>query len=535
MFRCAAPSDYAESAGDCDDRDDLAFPEADELCDGRDQDCDGLVDEGVSNRCGGCGATPSEVCGDFLDNDCDGAVDEAEDGCFCDGRTSQPCYPADPDTLGIGVCRGGLSDCACLGGARFCDDGVVGACEGAIVPSEELCNGLDDDCDGAVDEGLRSACGECGATPAEVCNGLDDDCDGAVDEGVTLACGVCPGEEADTEACDGFDNDCDGAVDEGCDCAPGGASCYPGPPATVDVGLCRAGVRSCYEGADSVGFCDGYVLPSLEICNGEDDDCDGRVDVDANDCSVCGTSEEVCDGLDNDCDGLIDEGLLNACGDCLDSVTPEEDGGLDACDGVDNDCDGLIDEGLLNACGTCDESCYTDEFDDDEFESATGDGISADDGLRLDSSSFIYQDLWVANTGDETVTRINTETNEVVGTYDVSVNPHPDRNDDDPSRTAVDFDGNAWVANRAFDERGSVVKIRGGDCVTDCVIFRVPIGAVTTSRADSRSTRAGTRGWARTTDRRSTRSAAGAVRSSASGTSASRSTGWPWTSSGSSG
>ena len=154
----------------------------------------------------------------------------------------------------------------------------------------------------------------------------------------------------------------------------------------------------------------------------------------------------------------------------------EEDGGPDACDGLDNDRTGSSTR-ATERLRTCDESCYTDEFDDDEFERDRR-RISADDGLRLDSSSFIYQDLWVANSGDETVTRINTETNEVVGTYDVSVNPHPDRNDDDPSRTAVDFDGNAWVANRAFDERGSVVKIRGGDCVTDCVIFRVPIGDV---------------------------------------------------------
>jgi streptogramin lyase len=445
-----------------------------EVCDGVDNDCDGAVDEGVSNRCGTCGPEPEEVCGDFIDNDCDGAIDEPEAGCFCDGRTNQPCYPGEPQTLGIGACRGGVVSCTCPSGDRFCDDGVYGECVGAVTPTPEVCDGIDNNCDGRIDEGVRNPCGGCGAVPVEVCDGVDNDCDGRIDEGVRNACGQCPGDEA-AEVCNGFDDDCDGFVDEGCTCEGDGESCYPGPPATLGVGACAAGIRDCYASTSGTGLCEGAVLPGLEVCNDIDDDCDGRVDVGPTGCSVCGTSPETCNGIDDDCDGFIDEGLRNACGDCLDAVVPEELGGAELCNGFDDDCDGLVDEGLVNACGTCDEVCYVDGFDDDEtFNEGEGEGIEIADGIRLNSSSFTFSDIWVANTADDTVTRINTETGAVINTYEVGYNAG--RNNDNPSRTAVDFDGNAWVANRAFSQQGSIAKIRGGDCVDDCVEFIVPVG-----------------------------------------------------------
>lgn len=102
-----------------------------------------------------------------------------------------------------------------------------------------------------------------------------------------------------------------------------------------------------------------------EICNGEDDDCDGEIDeelttVDCqNDCGpgvgVCiageiicygdSPEEEVCDYIDNDCDGHIDEGQKNACNEC--GTVPVEE-----CDGSDNDCDGDTDEDLIDVCTT---------------------------------------------------------------------------------------------------------------------------------------------------------------------------------------
>lgn len=50
------------------------------------------------------------------------------------------------------------------------------------VPTEEVCDGADNDCDSEIDEGVLNACGTCGPAPAEICNGLDDNCDGSIDE-----------------------------------------------------------------------------------------------------------------------------------------------------------------------------------------------------------------------------------------------------------------------------------------------------------------------------------------------------------------
>jgi hypothetical protein len=76
----------------------------------------------------------------------------------------------------------------------------------------------------------------------------------------------------------GIDDDCDDAVDEGCACTPGTArACFPGTPSRRGVGSCADGTMVC--GADRVyGACTGGAFPIDEICNGADDDCDGTID-----------------------------------------------------------------------------------------------------------------------------------------------------------------------------------------------------------------------------------------------------------------
>ncbi len=171
----------------------------------------------------------------------------------------------------------------------------------------ELCNGLDDDCDTLVDEdfpelGLPCTDGELGVclgtgqlectadgsgtecvitnpggSPSmEICNSLDDDCDGMVDEddmGLPLPCPTCV---PSPEICDGVDNDCDFAVDEEADVEanqPGiyGVDCQV-PVAPNDQPPCQPGTVICINAGP---LCFGAVGPKEEICNGLDDDCDG--------------------------------------------------------------------------------------------------------------------------------------------------------------------------------------------------------------------------------------------------------------------
>lgn len=203
---------------------------------------------------------------------------------------------------------GGPFGQACALREEICD-GKDNNCNGAIdegdvcgpvcEPTEEICDGIDNNCDGQVDEG--DVCTTPCVASAEVCDGIDNNCDGQIDEGDI--CNIC---ESTAEVCDGVDNDCDGAIDE-----------------------------------DDVCAC----IPSEEVCDAHDNDCDGLVDED----NVCCEPEaEVCDGVDNDCDGAIDED--DVCAHCEPSA--------EVCDSRDNDCDGAIDE---------DDVCLSDFGYDDQY------------------------------------------------------------------------------------------------------------------------------------------------------------------------
>ena len=223
---------------DCDDGNPDVNPGEDEVCDGIDNNCNGLADEGVTNACGGCGPVPEEFCGNGYDDDCDGTIDE---NCICEAGETADCYSGPPGTEGTAHCHAGLMECIATG-----EFSHWGPCEGEAVPELEICDELDNDCDGEADERWAvgsNRCGFCDST--ELCDDLDNDCDGFVDEGLRNACGDClPVPEE--SLCDGEDDDCDGMVDEGlvnsCGLCPP-EPCYEEP--YPDPGECEEDGRDC--------------------------------------------------------------------------------------------------------------------------------------------------------------------------------------------------------------------------------------------------------------------------------------------------
>ena len=175
----------------------------------------------------------------------------------------------------------------------------------------EVCDGLDNDCNGQTDENLTRACSSSCGLGVQTCN-----------MGVWGACiDVAAHEAGVSELCDGKDNDCDGKTDEGYDL---GGSCVS------TNGACKAvGVLVC--SADHLGVaCSAHApAPSPEVCNGIDDDCDGLTDEDtATACqTACGKGHQPCVN-----------GVPGAC--VIDQPNPE------TCNGKDDDCDGQIDEGF---------------------------------------------------------------------------------------------------------------------------------------------------------------------------------------------
>ncbi|MDO9017702.1 MAG: MopE-related protein [Deltaproteobacteria bacterium] len=227
--------------------------------------------------CAGAGSPEIEQC-NGVDDNCDGRVDE-ECSCPTEGAT-RSCYAGPTGTPGVGPCAGGTQTCA----RDTFGELTWGECAGMVVPSFEACNGVDDDCDGVVDEDCRCRLGETRSCyPGAEGTAGRGSCFAGTQRCVDRMAGgsdwsVCqqfsgPREET----CNGADDDCDGDVDEDCPCTTGETrSCFDGPPASTAIGQCRAGSMTCTDGR--WGGCVGQTLPTAELCNRVDDNCDGRVD-----------------------------------------------------------------------------------------------------------------------------------------------------------------------------------------------------------------------------------------------------------------
>jgi hypothetical protein len=169
-----------------------------------------------SAHCAGEVTPTAESC-DGADNDCDGLVDE---GCTCTEGTSQPCYSGPVATKGIGACHAGVQECA--GGAWS------SVCSGERTPAVEACNGDDDDCDGATDEGAPcpagKSCQDGACRGGSVCSCAGKECGGD-------GCGgTCPPGCGANETCDATTGQCQ-CVGATC----GGACCAAGDKCIKDV------------------------------------------------------------------------------------------------------------------------------------------------------------------------------------------------------------------------------------------------------------------------------------------------------------
>jgi len=295
----------------------------------------------------------------------------------------------------------------CTTGHLACNDDKEIYCEGIVYPSEEICDGFDNDCDGGEDEGFDQdhdgwtvCAGDCNdanerVNPAqpELCNQIDDNCDGVIPEEETadadgdgsVRCDDCNDANPNMaptlyEICDRLDNDCDGAVDE--DVAESWNSCGPLTDfgEALTTGICARGTAHCVEGEL---YCPA-IYPQTEACDGYDNNCDGTTDEGLarqcqTECGVgieyCSTGNwvgctapqpttEICDGFDNDCNGEVDEDCLCAQGTVdLCSNTVDENGASLNCGLGYKECDADGQWGLCYWFTNTVERC--DNFDND--------------------------------------------------------------------------------------------------------------------------------------------------------------------------
>ena len=200
MSGCSPPADYVASAEDCDDTDPGINPDAEETCDGKDNNCNGVVDydatvgllqfypdkdgDGYGDPDGlkaACFSPQGYVDNKSDCNDGDAAVHPgAEDPCNKGDDNCNGAVDEDWPELGIPCGKCGTKVCADDAKGVICKETGMNNCGDCEEPDVALgapCGDCGvDTCTGCDDPG-KNACGECGPVPAEVCgDGIDQDC-----------------------------------------------------------------------------------------------------------------------------------------------------------------------------------------------------------------------------------------------------------------------------------------------------------------------------------------------------------------------
>ncbi|MEB2310635.1 MAG: MopE-related protein [Sorangiineae bacterium] len=376
-----------------------------EICDGIDNDCNGKADDGIDftgvHACGTCANDCTQLPWTGVDlTTVSCTPPSVTDGTVAGTCKFSKCSPDYYDVDGAGdngceyYCQWNPS------GTNTTDPGGADGC------------GKDDDCDGVIDEDVDvcadvTNCGKCGksctapnGTPKcvstatgsacdatntkcviDTCNAGYYDIDGSASNGCEYQC-----TPTGPELCDGLDNDCDGKIDNTdssleTDDPNVGQACFGGlngacaDPSHQGVSKCIGGLITCCDVDSNTmsssnpnlpvtgvrnGLCDAPTGPQvlkpgdqLETCNGTDDDCDGTPDNNPTDAGgTCGSSVGNCVAGTKACQS----GSLT----CINDVGP----GTESCNGQDDDCDGVIDGKLatpVKAC-TTDTDCASGQL-----------------------------------------------------------------------------------------------------------------------------------------------------------------------------